>query len=351
MKTKKQQNLIITNLISLIFSVSFFVLPLFAKAGEVTSDEIIGLVNQERQAAGLNTLVHNDLLEQAAQMKVKDMIGNNYFAHTSPSGIDPWHWFDVVGYDYKYAGENLAMDFSSAVSVHRAWMKSPTHRDNIMSDKFSEIGVAVMDGIINGRETKVAVQLFGTRTDRALALAAQKEKENQLDLSVDLLDVSFTPLNGNNSKEAIVFAQVTGKPQKVEAKIGQDFLPLEKIRDGVYLNLVSLEGIDWLNEDVLVRVNIDGRQTISKFIQKNTFLAQVNSNNKSVTEIKNASQKINNFSSIENQQVRRILEIIMDNNGIFITLAIVFLLTVANVWILEREEEKMIALISSGQTI
>ena len=45
-----------------------------------------------------------------------------------------------------------------------AWMNSPTHRANIMNPRYEEIGIAVVDGLLNGIETTLVVQMFGTPT-------------------------------------------------------------------------------------------------------------------------------------------------------------------------------------------
>ena len=65
---------------------------------------------------------------------------------------------DVESYDYSYAGENLAMDFHSAEKMEDAWMKSPTHRANILNEKYKDIGVAVKAGNQHGGRASV----FGT---------------------------------------------------------------------------------------------------------------------------------------------------------------------------------------------
>ena len=67
------------------------------------------------------------------------------------------------------AGENLARDFGDTGSVITAWMNSPTHRDNIVNGKYREIGVAVVDGVLNGVETTLVVQMFGNRAQVAAA--------------------------------------------------------------------------------------------------------------------------------------------------------------------------------------
>ncbi len=131
-------------------------------ATNIYKDEIINLTNNERTKNGLRTLYHNPTLDKAAQLKAQDMFAKDYWAHVSPDGVEPWHWFEVVGYNYSAAGENLARDFDTSSGVVSAWMASPSHRDNILYANFTEIGVAVVDGNLDGEDTTLVVQLFGT---------------------------------------------------------------------------------------------------------------------------------------------------------------------------------------------
>jgi len=136
-----------------------------ALASAITPQTVIGLVNQARLEKGLKALEENSKLSEAAADKAEDMIKNNYFAHNSPKGITPWFWIEKNKYDYTYAGENLAMDFTTAEKEQSAWMKSESHKKNILNPNYQEIGVAVRQGMINKRLTTVAVQEFGSRTD------------------------------------------------------------------------------------------------------------------------------------------------------------------------------------------
>ena len=122
---------------------------------------LVDYANQDRDALNYNHLVISPVLEKAAQMKANDMAAKGYFAHTSPEGKTPWYWFDQVGYDFSYAGENLAVNFNDSVDVNTAWMNSPGHKANILNSNFSEIGIATAEGIYQGRTTTFVVQLFG----------------------------------------------------------------------------------------------------------------------------------------------------------------------------------------------
>lgn len=122
---------------------------------------LVDITNQDRVAYGKTTLTVSPLLVKAAQEKANDMAIKSYFAHISPDGVTPWHWFQNVGYTFSYAGENLAVNFSDSVNVGEAWMNSPEHRANILSGNFTEIGIATSQGMYEGEPTTFVVQLFG----------------------------------------------------------------------------------------------------------------------------------------------------------------------------------------------
>ena len=93
------------------------------------------------------------------------MFEKGYWAHNAPDGATPWDFIHGEGYRYTYAGENLARDFSYSKDVVDAWMASPSHRDNLMRPEYQEIGFAVVNGTLNGSETTLVVQMFGTKRE------------------------------------------------------------------------------------------------------------------------------------------------------------------------------------------
>lgn len=130
-------------------------------ATNINKGDIISLTNKERQLAGKHVLKENSLLSSAASMKAEDMFSDDYWAHFSPDGTSPWFFFGAVGYKYTWAGENLARDFQTSSGVVAGWMASTAgHRENILNDNFTEIGVAVQNGVLQGEETTLVVQLF-----------------------------------------------------------------------------------------------------------------------------------------------------------------------------------------------
>ena len=123
---------------------------------------LVALANNERSINNAGKLTVNATLERAAQMKADDMASKGYFAHNSPEGKTPWYWFEQAGYNYEYAGENLAVNFNDSDEVHTAWVKSRGHFLNIINPRYTEIGIATSTGMYKGREAVFVVQMFGT---------------------------------------------------------------------------------------------------------------------------------------------------------------------------------------------
>lgn len=156
-------------------------------AANISRDEVIRLTNLKRSEAGLSPLVLNETLSNAAYAKGRDMLSKDYWAHTAPDGTEPWAFFNSLGYRYRYAGENLARDFSNANSAVDAWMASPTHRDNILNPKYKEIGIGVIEGDLAGSDTTLIVQFFGTRYADTVkpSVASTQTTENKTALAND----------------------------------------------------------------------------------------------------------------------------------------------------------------------
>lgn len=141
----------------------------------VVDSVLVDLTNTDRVAYNLGSLTVNEKLTAAAQAKANDMAAKSYFAHTSPEGVDSWFWFKQAGYDFQHAGENLAVDFSDSADVESAWMNSPSHRDNILNGKYSEVGIATAVGTYQGHATVFVVTMFGSpRAGTATAPSGQK---------------------------------------------------------------------------------------------------------------------------------------------------------------------------------
>ncbi len=128
----------------------------------IASNVLIDMANNARSQSKVSTLARNQKLDYAAGMKASDMVENKYFAHFSPDGTTPWYFIHESGYNFIYAGENLAINFYESLDVQNAWMNSPTHRENLLNKNFKEVGVATKEGMYNGASSIYIVQMFGT---------------------------------------------------------------------------------------------------------------------------------------------------------------------------------------------
>ena len=159
----------------------------------LTKEGIIEWTNKQREKYGLAPLKENQLLNKSALAKVEDMFENQYFSHYSPSGEGVSDLAKKFGYDFLLIGENLAMgNFSSDEDLVLAWMESPGHRENILNEKYQEIGVAVKKGIFERKEVWIAVQHFGLpssfckKPDLSLKEKIEENEKQILELQKEL---------------------------------------------------------------------------------------------------------------------------------------------------------------------
>jgi hypothetical protein len=169
-------------------------------SSQITVSKVLTQTNEQRQKLGLPALNFNDTLSQSANLKAQDMFAHNYWAHTSPAGLSPWDFFNQAGYQYSVAGENLAKDFYDTEGLMKAWINSPTHRDNIINNKYQEIGIAVVNGVLGGVKTTLVVQHFGTPRN-GVVLASTPPPDNQ----VKSVAPTISPVQLNKTFAIILF--------------------------------------------------------------------------------------------------------------------------------------------------
>ncbi|MFO0764822.1 MAG: CAP domain-containing protein [Patescibacteria group bacterium] len=133
-----------------------------AASQAITGPAIIALTNESRRAQELPALKEDQRLKYAAQLKANDMLLKGYFAHESPSGTQAWDFMRQANYPYAVAGENLAVHYSEAEDVQNGWMLSPSHRQNILDARYTDIGVGIAQGLFENEPSVVVVQMFGS---------------------------------------------------------------------------------------------------------------------------------------------------------------------------------------------
>jgi uncharacterized protein YkwD len=135
---------------------------------------VIGRVNAVRRSRGLRPLRNNGRLAAAADFHSRDMARKGYFEHDSANGTAFWRrierFYPSRGFRSWTVGENLlwATERYGAAFAVREWMNSPSHRENILSRDWREIGigavfVASAPGEYAGRSVTIVTADFGSR--------------------------------------------------------------------------------------------------------------------------------------------------------------------------------------------
>ncbi len=131
----------------------------------LTRENVIALTNKARADNGLPPLAENQLLNEIAASRARDMLEKQYFAHVSPTGEQASDIAQRIRYPYKIIAENIGSgDFYTNQKIVDGWMQSPGHRNNILSSEVQDIGAAVIKGNMKGHETYVTVQIFGLQS-------------------------------------------------------------------------------------------------------------------------------------------------------------------------------------------
>ena len=107
------------------------------------SREVVELINVERQEQQLQPVMYDPELTQIAVIKAQDMVQRHYFEHVSPYYGAPWDLATLFDYTYTSFGENIARNIKSPEVAVKAWMASPSHRDNILKEHYTNTGVAI----------------------------------------------------------------------------------------------------------------------------------------------------------------------------------------------------------------
>lgn len=168
----------------------------------LTKAQIIAQTNLQRRENGdLPALKENAKLNAAALAKANDMFAKQYFEHISPGGVDPGTLVKKSGYEYIVSGENLILgNFADEKEVVQKWMDSPGHRANILNERFSEIGVAMVKGTYEGHTVWIGIQEFG------LPLSACNSPSGALKASID----------ADKNRLDALGAQIDAKKQELE---------------------------------------------------------------------------------------------------------------------------------------
>ena len=130
---------------------------------------VLELTNRARQQAGLGSLALSSELNNAAQSYSQVLATSGCFEHTCgpvPNFVDRAGQSGYTG--WSSLGENIAVGYATPEAVIAGWMNSPGHRANLLSPKFTEMGIGLVSGI--GQFGTYWTQEFGSRPEVTRAL-------------------------------------------------------------------------------------------------------------------------------------------------------------------------------------
>lgn len=104
---------------------------------------IFDLTNIMRVRFNLPTLTWDNTVAEIALSHSKDMEANGYFDHTSPTYGDLGQRLQREDISYSISGENIIANYIDAMAAVEGWMNSEGHRENILREEFTSIGVGV----------------------------------------------------------------------------------------------------------------------------------------------------------------------------------------------------------------
>lgn len=159
---KKQEDIIKTSDAPTTRTKEPYSMPSYSNYKEITKENILAIINEERNKNKLPSLRLDNELGISAQKKADEMLVKGYFSHQTPDGKDFTYFIDYGGYEFIRVSENLARgDFMTARDVVLAWMNSASHKANILDGTMIDTGIGIVLGTYKGKEQYMLVQHFG----------------------------------------------------------------------------------------------------------------------------------------------------------------------------------------------
>jgi hypothetical protein len=317
----------------------FLAYPNSAHMSESLVARVFELLNKERVGNNIEPLSRDLELSRAAMAKAEDMLTNNYFDHYGPDGKKPWEWIHRTEYDYIYAGENLAMNFTAAESVHAALMNSESHKKNILSEKYNDIGLAMVSGTINGKQTNVLVQTFGHKRKIVSPISAIAKTEVQAEPLVGEIENKITQTlpeaeDENDDKQIEVLPQVD-LPEIEEINLPEE----NDLTSGGIASTSASSTQDIKKQDAIIKKVSIIVKDVSVIEDNTTVMAEKNYleiDNDTLVTIKTAPEIIGKDAMVTHKKLKLV-------HGAYIVIAsIIGLLLIINIFIKIKVQHKSV---------
>ena len=143
----------------------------------VAEQYLFRAANEERQARGLGVLRWDETLYRAAWTHAREMAGREEIAHQFAGEPELAERAQTAGAHFSVVAENVA-EAPTALMIHRGWMESEHHRDNLLDPRLDRIAISVFmrDGqlyAVQDFEREVAVLSFAEQEGAIANLLAE----------------------------------------------------------------------------------------------------------------------------------------------------------------------------------
>ncbi|MDQ3067744.1 MAG: CAP domain-containing protein [Actinomycetota bacterium] len=146
----------------------------FQAANQLES-QVLSELNAVRRAHGLVPLKLSRPLASAADVHSRSMGTHGFFSHDSKDGSDfsrrVMRFYESKNYRSWSVGENLLWSTTGidARGALKLWMESPSHRKNILTARWREVGLSALTvpaapGVFGGRDVVIVTSDFGVRS-------------------------------------------------------------------------------------------------------------------------------------------------------------------------------------------
>ncbi|HRH18987.1 MAG TPA: CAP domain-containing protein [Aquabacterium sp.] len=162
-----------------------------ADATDPLEAQVLTLINAERAALGLDAVLLDLGLDQAAEAHSLDMATNRCFSHDSCNG-GLWST-RIKGYynENTALGEIIAAGYATAESVVAGWMNSPGHKANILDASFKVAGVGLVNGVTGSPYQTYWTVDFGGKTTSQTVVQPVPEPSTWALMLLGLAAVTF----------------------------------------------------------------------------------------------------------------------------------------------------------------
>jgi uncharacterized protein YkwD len=190
---------------------------------------VFEMVNAERKKAGLPAYEYNEKLAEMAFYHSKNMIDYSFFSHIDNKGKNPSQRKSLLFPEIMGGiGENIAYNYGSsekevAKNLMTAWMNSPGHKANILSQKYSHLGNGIAETYDNGYYYFYATQNFGDLMAELTSIEPESFKYN------DTVTFNFDFLGPFEKNRLTVFVSFPDNSAKFEMPNGSYYTGKGKI--------------------------------------------------------------------------------------------------------------------------